>query len=161
MTWRCVPLRRVALVLAIWLDMTLPVPHSFATTAVPEGVWLIDSRVAVQIFDCGHLLCGRILWLQIPRDTQGQLHQDKNNPNPALRQRKLCGMMIFWGLHPAQPDEWEGGAFYNPDDGRTYNIAAKLTSADTITARMYEGFQPFGRTKVLHRVPHGTSNGWC
>jgi uncharacterized protein (DUF2147 family) len=96
-----------------------------------------------------------------PRDPQGQLDRDKNNPNPALRQRKLCGLTIFWGLHSTEPGEWGGGWFYNPDDGKTYQIAAKLTSADVITARIYEGYRLFGRTKFLHRVPHGTSNGWC
>jgi uncharacterized protein (DUF2147 family) len=31
--------------------------------ATPEGVWLIDGKAAVQIFDCRGLLCGlTILW---------------------------------------------------------------------------------------------------
>lgn len=66
-----------------------------ASAAVPGGVWLIDGKAAVQIFDCGGLLCGRILWLQTPRDPQGQLNRDKNNPDPALRQRRLCGLTVL------------------------------------------------------------------
>lgn len=161
MTWQCVPFRCIALIVAVWVTVVFPAPHSTAATAAPEGVWLIDGRVAVQIFDCSDLLCGRILWLQIPRDLQGELDQDKKNPDPALRKRKLCGLLILWGLHSTQPNEWGGGWFYNPDDGKTYNIAAKLTSANVIAARIYEGYWLFGKTKILHRVPHGTSNGWC
>jgi uncharacterized protein (DUF2147 family) len=132
-----------------------------ASSAGPQGVWLIDSKVAVQIFDCGTLLCGRILWLETPRDPQGRLDRDKNNPDPALRQRRLCGLTIFWGLRSTGPDRWGGGWFYNPDDGKTYNIEAELTSAGTIIARIYVGIPLFGETKTLHRVPHRTSRGWC
>jgi uncharacterized protein (DUF2147 family) len=129
--------------------------------AIPPGVWLMDSRVAVEIYACNGLLCGRILWLIIPRDPEGQLNRDKKNPNPALRDRELCGLTILWGLRPAGPNRWEGGGFYNPDDGATYNVSAQLKSADMIIARIYSGLPLFGRTKTLVRVPHGTSDGWC
>ena len=139
----------------------LALSRATAWAAVPQGVWLIDSKVAVQIFDCSTLLCGRILWLQTPRDPQGQLDRDKNNPSPVLRQRRLCGLTIFWGLHPEGSDRWGGGRFYNPDDGATYNVSAELRSADLIVARIYLGIPLFGQTKFLHRVAHGTSDGWC
>ena len=78
-----------------------------------------------------------------------------------MRQRPLCGLTIFWGLRPAGPDRWTDGWFYNPNDGETYNISAELKSADTIEARIYLGNLIQGQTKMLYRVPHGTSNGWC
>jgi hypothetical protein len=61
----------------------------------------------------------------IPRDPQRQLDRDKNNPQPALRQRQLCGLTIFWGLRPSGPDRWTDGWFYNPNDGKTYNIVLR------------------------------------
>jgi uncharacterized protein (DUF2147 family) len=70
-------------------------------------------------------------------------------------------LTIFGGLRSAQPGKWEGGWFYNPRDGKTYDIAAVSTSADIITARIYRGARLFGRTKVLHRALHGASDGWC
>ncbi len=132
-----------------------------ARAAVPQGVWLIDGKVAVQIFNCEGLLCGRILWLLIPRDPQGQLVLDKKNPDPALRRRPLCGLTILWGLRSTGPDRWTDGWFYNPDDGRTYSISAQMVSPDLITARVYVGLPLFGETKTLRRVAHGTSEGWC
>ena len=86
---------------------------------------------------------------------------DKKNPDPALRQRPLCGLTIFWALRPAGPDRWTDGGFYNPDDGQTDSISAELKSADAIEARIYSGVQVRGETKMLYRVPRGTSNGWC
>jgi uncharacterized protein (DUF2147 family) len=150
--------RAVVLAIAMNLLATLCFP---SWAAVPEGVWLIDAKAAVQIFDCKGLLCGRILWLQIPRDSQGQLNRDKHNPDPALRQRQLCGLTILWDLRPASPGLWEAGWFYNPDDGKTYRVSAQLTSADVISARIYLGIPFFGQTKLLSRIPHGTSRGWC
>jgi uncharacterized protein (DUF2147 family) len=141
--------------------MVLAIPRTSASPAVPEGVWLIDGKAAVQIFNCDGLLCGRILWLQTPRDPQGQLNRDRNNPDPALRQRRLCGMTILWGLRSSAPNRWDGGWFYNPEDGKTYNVTAELRSADLIVARIYSGVRIFGQTKSLVRVRHGTSDGWC
>lgn len=135
--------------------------YTASWAAVPKGVWLMDARVAVQIYSCADLLCGRILWLQIPRDAQGQLDRDKHNPDPALRQRPLCGLTILWNLHPAGPQRWNGGWFYNPENGKTYNVSAQLKSADRLVARIYVGFPLFGETKTLIRVPHGISKGWC
>ena len=82
----------VAFLLTVFMLLGVPC----ATRAeIPEDVWLIDGKVAVQIYDCDGLLCGRILWLQTPRDPQGVLDRDKNNPNPALRQRGLCGLTVL------------------------------------------------------------------
>jgi len=132
-----------------------------AAPAVPPGVWLMDGRVAVQIFECEGLMCGRIVWLRIPRDPQGALNLDKRNPVPALRRRKLCGLTILWGLRPTGSNHWVDGWFYNPDDGKAYNVTAQLKSDDVIVARIFRGVPLFGRTKTLSRVSHDTTEGWC
>lgn len=137
------------------------IPFAVARAALLDSVWLMDGKVAVQIFDCNGLLCGRVLWLQIPRDPQGVLNRDKHNPDPALRQRGLCGLTVLWNLQPEGPNRWKNGWFYNPDDGRTYKVTAELTSDDLITARVYTLLPLLGQTKVLQRVLHGTSDGWC
>jgi uncharacterized protein (DUF2147 family) len=154
------PLKQIRVFLALF-GAGVSASGPVASAGTPEGVWLIDNEVAIQIFDCSNLLCGRVLWLWIPRDPQGRLVVDKKNPEPSLRQRPLCGLTIFWGVRPSGPDRWTGGWFYNPDDGNTYNISAELRSADTIEAHIYQGLPDFGKTKTLHRVPHGTSSGWC
>ena len=141
--------------------ISLAVAPTLAWSAVPKGVWLIDGEAAVQIFDCDGLLCGRILWLQIPRDLQGQPKRDKNNPDLALRQRRLCGLTVLWGLRSTGPDHWGDGWFYNPDDGKTYRVSMELRSADQLITRIYLGLPLFGETKTLLQVPRGTSEGWC
>lgn len=150
---------RAALLLAVAL--LIVTPYAIARAALLDSVWLMDGKVAVQIFDCNGLMCGRILWLQIPRDPQGLLDRDKHNPDPSLRQRGLCGLTILWNLQPDGANRWRDGWFYNPDDGRTYRVTAELTSDELITARVYTLLPLLGQTKTLQRVLHGTSDGWC
>jgi len=120
------PLIQTGCAALVLIAVVVSVPRSIASAAVPEGVWLIENEVAVQIFECGNFLCGRIVWLMIPRDPEGWLVRDKNNPEPALQQRPLCGLTIFWAMRPNGPGRWTGGWFYNPDDGRIYNVSAEL-----------------------------------
>lgn len=124
-------------------------------------MWIIDESAAVQIYKCAGLMCGRIIWLLVPRDPQGLLDRDKHNPNPALRSRELCGLTIMRGLRPAGKNLWKDGTFYNPNDGKTYKVNAKLESDDVIVARIYVALTLLGKTKTLRRVVHGTSDGWC
>lgn len=158
-SWRQ-PCRAALLNLAVALSLFVT-PRTAAPADIPQGEWLLDGRVVVQIFDCASKMCGRILWLKISRDPQGQLDRDKNNPNPALRNRLLCGLTILWNLQLTSPDRWENGWFYNPDDGKTYRVTAQLEHSDTIIARIYLGVPLLGKTKTLGRVAHGTSAGWC
>lgn len=72
------------------------VPGAAASAMVPDGAWLIDGTGgAVQIFDCDGLLCGRIIWLWTAGDIAGRPASDKKNPDPAFRQRLLCGLTIL------------------------------------------------------------------
>jgi uncharacterized protein (DUF2147 family) len=130
-------------------------------SGVPQGVWLFEGRAAVEIFDCGGLMCGRVVWLKVPLNSLGQLDRDKNNPDPALRQRELCGQTIIWDLHPDGPDRWKDGRFYNPDDGVRYRFSARLKSADVMVVRIYLLIPLFGQTKTLVRVSRGATEGWC
>lgn len=153
-----VSLRRAALMAAAVVVLTVP---SAVAAADLQGVWLIDDDAAVQMFDCNGQICGRIRWLQKAQDTPHQLVRDERNPDPALQQRQLCGLTIITGLRAAGPDRWEGGSFYNPDDGKTYDVTAELRSADELSARIYAGTPILGETRTLIRVPRGTSEGWC
>jgi uncharacterized protein (DUF2147 family) len=151
--------RRLApIVVAVGLVVA---PTALSPPGVPEGVWLMDGRVAVQIFACDSLMCGRVIWLLVPRDPEGLLDRDKNNPDPALRSRKLCGLTILRGLRPDGANRWKDGTFYNPDDGKTYRVTAEIKSADAMIARIYVGLPIFGRTKTLSRVTHDVTEGWC
>ncbi|MFC0012663.1 DUF2147 domain-containing protein [Devosia nitrariae] len=124
---------------------------------------LVASAVSQRQFHpgSGYSTCGRILWLKVPRDSAGDLMLDRKNPEPSLRKRELCGLTIITGLKALGDNHWGDGRFYNPDDGKIYNVAGELVSDDLIVVRLFETTPVLGLTKTLERVPHGTTDGWC
>ena len=116
-----------------------------AAAKTPDGTWLVSDRVAIEVFDCAGLLCGRIVWLR----------------QPVLRIPAMCGRTIVWGLRQTSPDQWDDGAFFDPENGSTYNLTAELRPDGTISARIYEGIQMFGRTEILRRIAPRSLQGWC
>jgi len=92
---------------------------------------MFANRVAVQVFDCSGQLCGRIVWLLRPRTPTGQPDLDNRNPEPALRQRHLCGLTIIWGLQPGAPGHWTDGWLYDPQDAAPKYWSVIRSSAST------------------------------
>ena len=84
--------------------MLTTVAATTASSAVPSGTWMFANRVALRIFDCSGLLCGKIVWLLRPDNPAGQPDLDDRNPDPALRQRHLCGLTIIWGMQASGQD---------------------------------------------------------
>jgi uncharacterized protein (DUF2147 family) len=154
MLWRTLGATSVGLLLLV-------IHNRPALSEVPDGTWLLAKRVAVEIFECSGLACGRIVWLARPRGPEGQPDVDRLNPDPNLRQRPLCGLTIIWGLHPDGPDRWSNGSLYDPHDGDTYDLAAERTALDQISARVYRGVPIFGRTEILIRDPQLSFDGRC
>jgi hypothetical protein len=138
-------------------EQVIAVPVPVACAEVPEGVWLVDSDSALHFLDCNGLLCGRVAWLRNVHDPTGQIQRGKQNPERALRNRLICGLIVIWGLQLVDQDGW----FYNPDDGKAYRAAARLRSKDVLIARIHKGLPLIGVTKDLHRVSRLSSEGWC
>ncbi len=106
-------------------------------------------------------LCGQLVWVYKPRDSEGELRRDPKNPDPALRWRPACGQTVLWGLEPAGPGHWKNGWLYNPDDGITYRVRIELRSDDTLLARVYLGLPLLGKTWTMSSVERLSSEGWC
>ncbi|MEZ5694826.1 MAG: DUF2147 domain-containing protein, partial [Altererythrobacter sp.] len=66
-------------------------------------------------------MCGRIDKFLVPEPRGGA--RDGENPNKALRERKLLGLRIFWNLKP-DSNSYEGKG-YNPEGGRYFNADLK------------------------------------
>jgi uncharacterized protein (DUF2147 family) len=105
--------------------MSMATTVSAATAGEATGTWMMASgKVTVRVTNCGNSLCGYVVALKKPLDKRGRPKVDKENPNPALRNRPVIGLSLLSGMKPAGPDKWTG-LIYNPDDGHTYN--AKVT----------------------------------
>jgi uncharacterized protein (DUF2147 family) len=78
------------------------------------GVWLNpQATTRVRISPCGAALCGTIVWLQTSNNPQiGEPLTDRNNPDPANRNRPILGMQILTDLKPGRTaGEWTGKVY--------------------------------------------------
>jgi uncharacterized protein (DUF2147 family) len=79
---------------------------------------------------------------------------DVNNPNPALRDRSLSGIIFLWGFsYQPKKNRWEDGNVYDPDTGKTYSAKLSLEKGGKILKmRGFIGISLFGRTAKFERV---------
>ncbi|MBO5978738.1 MAG: DUF2147 domain-containing protein [Bacteroidales bacterium] len=90
------------------------------------GKWKLDDGSAiVEVYKQGDAFNGRIVWLKEPNGPDGKPALDVNNPDKALRGRKLMGLNMLHGLKAAD-GEYSGGSIYDPGNGKTYNCSMKV-----------------------------------
>lgn len=117
-------------------------------TADPiEGVWVTsDGEGWVEIQQVGESLVGTIIGGPTDED-----RRDDNNPDPALRNRRLTGLKIMDGFEADGPGKWTDGRIYDPDNGKTYRCNLQLENTDRLKVRGYLGVSLFGRTEIWTR----------
>jgi uncharacterized protein (DUF2147 family) len=118
------------------------------------GLWLSDDgEGAVEIAPCGAERCGRIVWLKSPKTAEGRPVIDANNPDPALRTREVCGLSIVTGLKPQSDGGWDQGRIYDPEEGKSYDLAMRREGSDTLKVTGYLGTKMLSETHVWRRAP--------
>ena len=104
--------------------MLAPLAAAFAQDVV--GKWkLEDGTAIVEVYKNGDFYNGKIVWLQKPTEADGSPAVDNNNPDKALRSRKLIGLNMLSGLKK-NGGEYTGGSIYDPGNGKTYNCSMKV-----------------------------------
>ena len=81
----------------------------------------------------------------------GSLHDDpqaldNRNPNPQLRDRPLCGLVILSGFQSDGANQWSGSA-YDPEAGHTYSAEMTMAADGHLILRGYIGISLFGRSE--------------
>jgi uncharacterized protein (DUF2147 family) len=106
-------------------------PQSAANTAAkrsrrtPVGEWLVeDGEGKIRIEECGANMCGYVSAAKNPNE------KDRNNPDPALRNRPAIGTPILINMKP-DGKRWSG-RIYNMKDGRSYTAHIALKNANTL-----------------------------
>lgn len=126
--------------LALFMLATISTAASAAPVPV-TGRWLtVEGKALVDIAPCGSTLCGRIARVLKPRP--GGPAVDANNPDAALRQRPIAGILILSDFKPAN-DRWKG-RIYDPESGRTYR-SELIRAGGTLKVKGCIG--PFCRTQ--------------
>jgi uncharacterized protein (DUF2147 family) len=119
------------------------------------GIWQSeDSGVGLkfEIFASGGKFFGKLLWASTMFEADGKTpKKDFKNPDASLRGRSRQGIVNVTNL--AYDDgEYSGGKLYNPDNGSTYRLNAKLKSADQLEFRGFMGISLLGKTMKFKRI---------
>lgn len=112
------------------------------------GRWITEDRDAVvEIKQCGRVICGRIArFLITPPDGADQ--RDINNPDTALRKRKLLGLPILTQFRE-DGSKWRG-RIYDPNNGKSYRSVLVRKDANTLEVSGCIG--PFCQTQTWKRA---------
>jgi uncharacterized protein (DUF2147 family) len=127
---------------------------ALAQGASPVGLWMTEGgKSHVHISQCGALLCGKIVWLREPNQPSGQPKVDAKNPDQAKRTQRIIGLQMLWNFaKSSDPNEWESGRIYNPEDGETYKATMTLRPDGKLQVRGYVGISLLGKSQYWERV---------
>jgi uncharacterized protein (DUF2147 family) len=129
---------------------------SSAFAADVTGDWLVDDKsTVIRVQPCGTAMCGYIAWGKGPPGGT-----DKNNPDPAKRNRPLLGMPIIMNMKAAGANRYEG-EIYNAKDGKIYSGNISLVSEKTLRIEgcvlgFLCGGENWARAKCDEAPPPGT-----
>lgn len=116
------------------------------------GVWWNTERDAkIEIYRCGEVLCGKVIWLRNPKDDDGNPVKDENNSNSQMKKREVMGMKVLEGFSFNGKDRWVNGEAYDPKSGKTYTSYISLKDKNTLELRGYIGTPLLGRTVIWKR----------
>ena len=134
------------------LFVLLIAPACWAAEDDIVGLWLSgDGDGWIDIRQQGDEIVGVIAGS--PNNEPGDPPRlDDKNPDPALRHRKLDGLVFMTGFRYTGDDRWTGGMIYDPNSGNTYKGTMRLVDPNTLKLRGYIGISLFGRSDTWTRV---------
>ena len=119
------------------------------------GKWMtVDKSLEVQVYKEDNNFKAKIIWFKV-QDTTRPLNTriDKQNPNPALRNRKWLGMEILRSLrYNADVNEWQDGIIYDPKHGREWDSVVWISDAGLLKVKGYWVFKWISETLTFERA---------
>jgi uncharacterized protein (DUF2147 family) len=106
--------------------LSLATASALGADASVIGDWLVkDGYGHIRIDNCGGKMWGIVAWEKEPGF-------DKENPDPAKKNRPLLGTPVLMGLVPAkEPGKWTG-EIYNSQNGKLYQSTISLAGENTL-----------------------------
>jgi uncharacterized protein (DUF2147 family) len=101
----------------------------------PLGIWYDHTgRGAVEITDCGGLLCGKVVWVLDPKNAKG------------------CGMQILGNVKPMGDGTFDEGWIYDPDKDAKFDVEL-VPQGDKLKVVGYAGVKFLSQTFTWTRAP--------
>ena len=116
------------------------------------GEWYTkDNKALVKIYKQDDVYNGKIIWLKEPKNEDGSVKLDTNNPDEAQRGQPIIGLNLVKGFNYNGENKWADGTIYDPDNGKTYKCKMSLNDDGTLKVRGFIGVSLIGRTQVWTR----------
>ena len=116
------------------------------------GEWYTkDNKALVTIYKEDDVYNGKIIWLKEPKNEDGSVKLDTNNPDEAQRGQPIIGLNLVKGFNYKGENKWADGTIYDPDNGKTYKCKMSLNDDGTLKVRGFIGVSLIGRTQVWTR----------
>ena len=106
------------------------------------GQWYTDPEkkdALVEIYKENDLYSGKIVWLKEPKNDDGTVKVDKNNPDETKRNNPTIGLNLVKGFTYKGNNKWAGGTIYDPNNGKTYKCKMTLDGGDISKCRFWAG----------------------
>ncbi|MFD0765246.1 DUF2147 domain-containing protein [Mucilaginibacter lutimaris] len=119
------------------------------------GKWqLKDEKLIVQVYKEGQEFKAKIVDFDDHDNTKElDYWTDENNPNPALRSRKLLGMNVLEKLtYNPETNSWEDGIIYDAKHGRHWNSSAYIDKDGALKVKGYWHYKFIGKTLTFKRI---------
>jgi uncharacterized protein (DUF2147 family) len=150
-------IKPTSFLLGVLISTSLSVPAADEDEIL--GVWnTTDNKSRVEIYNADEKLHGKIISLKEPnwpandeKGMGGRPKNDRNNPDPKLRDQPIVGLEFMKGFTYSGKKRWEGGKVYDPENGKTYKCKMTLTSTKRLEVRGFVGISLIGRTDVWTR----------
>lgn len=87
------------------------------------GRWITDNGDSrIEFYQKEGKYYGKIIWLKEPLKPDGTAKTDIKNPNPAMRNRSILGLVIVSELE-FKNGQFVNGKIYSPKEGKTLDCA--------------------------------------
>ena len=113
------------------------------------GEWRTHKGGHVEFYLCDDKVCGRVS--KLARDDHDTPPTDVNNPDPALRDQPLLGLVMFRDYVWEGDNHWIDGQVYNVENGKTYRSKLSLLPDDQL--KLSGCIFIFCRSYIWNRAP--------
>lgn len=136
------------------LVLVSAIPYEQSPCDVICGKWESDEKnLIVEVSKSGVDFKARIIWFKADNDQQMHTCADDNNPDAALRSRKLLGLDVLNGLvYQPYSRSWENGLIYDAKHGRYWNASANISDDGSLKVKGYWHFKFIGKTMTFNRL---------
>lgn len=112
-----------------------------------------EKNLVVYVYRENDKFMAKILWFNANDGRPMNSWTDRNNPNEALRNRKIVGMSVLSDLtYNAKSNSWENGTIYDAKHGHEWDASAYINEEGMLKVKGYWHFKFIGKTLTFRRI---------